>query len=327
MTKVFPKENILHRFAAGLLEAFGFIVAVCTVAGSCANVMPILDICANFRFQLALGLGFIAIALFLLRRQKNAAVAAVLALLNAVLILPLFWGGTTAQTNGPKMKLMHANVLKINGEAHKLIQLIKSEQPAVLLLEEVDQHWLDAMKVLEATYPHKLVMPRDDNFGIALYSLYPFEGSIIYPGGSQLPSAEVTLLDSPLGPLRIYGTHPVPPMGLRMMTMRNELLSEISKLAQKTQQEENKSCVVLGDFNTSPFSQTFKLTLKASGLQDSTRGFGYQSTWPAQLGTFGIPLDHCLHSPDLATVSRRIGPDIGSDHRPLILELAPAAKP
>ena len=58
------------------------------------------------------------------------------------------------------------------------------------------------------------------------------------------------------------------------------------------------------------------------GLINSQRGFGVQATWPVA-GGFAprIPLDHCLHSPDLATVDRRMGPAVGSDHLPLVVVL------
>jgi endonuclease/exonuclease/phosphatase (EEP) superfamily protein YafD len=35
-----------------------------------------------------------------------------------------------------------------------------------------------------------------------------------------------------------------------------------------------------------------------------------------------VQIDHLLHSPDLVTLDRRLGPRLGSDHAPLIVRLA-----
>ena len=43
----------------------------------------------------------------------------------------------------------------------------------------------------------------------------------------------------------------------------------------------------------------------------------------AQLGPLGIPIDHLLHSAELQIVDRRTGPDVGSDHRGLVVDIAP----
>jgi len=56
-------------------------------------------------------------------------------------------------------------------------------------------------------------------------------------------------------------------------------------------------------------------------LKDSSLGWGIQPTWPAMFLPLRIPIDHCLVSPDLKIVRRKIGRDIGSDHLPLLVDL------
>lgn len=58
------------------------------------------------------------------------------------------------------------------------------------------------------------------------------------------------------------------------------------------------------------------------GLVNSLRCRGLQPSWPAALGPLGIPIDHLLHGPELATVGRERGPAFGSDHRMLHVRLA-----
>ena len=81
--------------------------------------------------------------------------------------------------------------------------------------------------------------------------------------------------------------------------------------------------MLAGDLNVTQFSPHFKNLLKTGKLKDSSRGFGYQPTWPAQLPLlnkisecplFRIPLDHVLVSGDIQVRSVELLPSIGSDH-------------
>jgi len=61
-------------------------------------------------------------------------------------------------------------------------------------------------------------------------------------------------------------------------------------------------------------------------LVNSQNGFGLAATWPTSLPISLIPLDHMLHSDSLTTVAREVGPDLGSDHKPLTVEVALAKR-
>src|SRR5262249_38286126 len=79
------------------------------------------------------------------------------------------------------------------------------------------------------------------------------------------------------------------------------------------------------DLNTTAGSPHFAEFLRVSGLRDSRFGFGPQPSWPTW-SPLRLTIDHAFLSADLAVAGRRPGPDIGSDHYPLILDLAPAAE-
>jgi endonuclease/exonuclease/phosphatase (EEP) superfamily protein YafD len=40
------------------------------------------------------------------------------------------------------------------------------------------------------------------------------------------------------------------------------------------------------------------------------------------LAVLRIPIDHCLVSPSVAIVDRRVGPPVGSDHLPVFVDFA-----
>ncbi len=57
-------------------------------------------------------------------------------------------------------------------------------------------------------------------------------------------------------------------------------------------------------------------------LHDAAVGFGLARSWPAQFAPVGIRIDHCLLSRHWNAWSTSIGPDLGSDHLPLVADVA-----
>ncbi len=82
--------------------------------------------------------------------------------------------------------------------------------------------------------------------------------------------------------------------------------------------------IVLGDLNLTPWSPLFSDLEASTELTRARHGYGLTPTWYAKVGTFamGLVLDHCLISDELECVSHRVGADIGSDHRAVIVGLS-----
>jgi endonuclease/exonuclease/phosphatase (EEP) superfamily protein YafD len=79
--------------------------------------------------------------------------------------------------------------------------------------------------------------------------------------------------------------------------------------------------IVVGDFNTTPWSPCFQDLLAAAGLRNATLGHGYIGTWPTWFWPALIPIDHVLLKGPLAATTVGRGPAIGSDHYPIIADL------
>src|SRR4028118_1291635 len=95
-----------------------------------------------------------------------------------------------------------------------------------------------------------------------------------------------------------------------------------AKWSLRQQQENKREVVVIGDFNSTPWSGRFRKFLHDANLRNSQRGFGLQPTWSASLpSVLMIAIDHCLHSQSITTISRATGVNIDSDHLPLFVEL------
>jgi len=58
--------------------------------------------------------------------------------------------------------------------------------------------------------------------------------------------------------------------------------------------------------------------MEETGLYNTRKGFDMLLTWPKPSIT---RIDHILVSPEIITLDMRVGPNVISDHRPLVVEL------
>ncbi|MCI0414687.1 endonuclease/exonuclease/phosphatase family protein [bacterium] len=78
--------------------------------------------------------------------------------------------------------------------------------------------------------------------------------------------------------------------------------------------------IVAGDFNASIWLPFFKAFLNENRLQDARMGFGVIPAFPTEVPLVMIPIDRCLVSSGIKILDFHSGPNIGSDHLPLILD-------
>jgi endonuclease/exonuclease/phosphatase (EEP) superfamily protein YafD len=84
---------------------------------------------------------------------------------------------------------------------------------------------------------------------------------------------------------------------------------------------EHDPVVLAGDLNSTGWSPRFTDLLADARLRDSRQGFGVQASWPTQFMLLGIPIDHCLVSPEIQVLDRRVGGPVGSDHLPIVIDV------
>jgi endonuclease/exonuclease/phosphatase (EEP) superfamily protein YafD len=257
----------------------------------------------------------------LIRREYRAfASFALFAAINLGTIAPLYLLATPAPSPpvGPSHRALLSNVNKEAGNPEKVAKLIQVFDPDIVLLEEVSDEWMADLATPLARYSYSKAMPRDDNFGIALYSKYSFiAGEIRFVGDAEIPSV-IAEIQMPEGRFTIIGTHPLPPAGGENTRLRNGQLASLSVIVRQAQ----SPVLLLGDLNATPWCFAYRRLLRDSGLIDSSAGRGVQPTWPTFMPLLLIPIDQCLHSPAIHVTRKTIGPNVGSDHYPLIVDFA-----
>jgi len=109
----------------------------------------------------------------------------------------------------------------------------------------------------------------------------------------------------------------LPPGSAEYARLRNEQLHTVAAQVKASY----RPVILIGDLNGTPWSPYFRDFLRASGLRNTSQGRGVQGSWPAGLPAGRIPLDHCLVSPEIRVIDRQVGPQVGSDHLPLLVDL------
>ena len=304
---------------SGLLAATGALVCLLTVTAFLGQFWWVFDLTSHFRVQYAAALVLWAAGFGLGRKRRGAIVFSGFAALNLALVLHYcLFGQAVIPQPRTQLRALLANVHAANRRFDLVLQLVRESQPDLIVLEEVNDEWLKNLAALKADYPHTCQQAREDNFGIALFSKIPLtQSEVVFVGDAEVPTvtAEVKISNKVI---KILGTHPLPPGNAENTTLRDQQLMALPTLLKGW----SGPVILLGDLNTTPWSPTFRAVLRETNLLDSGRGLGLQTTWPANLFPLRIAIDHCLLSRDLGVVARKVGPDIGSDHFPLLIDIA-----
>ncbi len=317
--KAFDYNHPMNTVGSRLIALIYGCVAFATLAALFAERFWLLELFSHFRVQyVALILLLLALLASFGRWLAAAALLPLLALNVAPLLPYLAAPGAAASAAEGTVRLASINLRGRNEETGRLLELLATEQPEVVVFQEFTPRWATTLARLQAQYRYSVQVPREGAFGIALLSVYPVVAhEVIELGGPAFPAIRATVQ---LGEreLRVIGAHSAPPTSAELAAQRNQQLVRLGQLAASTP----TPLVLLGDFNVTPWSPYLQRLLHTAGLRSGWEGSGLSLTWPTFMPLLGIPIDHCLVSEDLAVVRQSRGPTFGSDHYPLFIQLS-----
>jgi endonuclease/exonuclease/phosphatase (EEP) superfamily protein YafD len=291
-----------------------------TLAGYLGTFHRLFELTSHFRLQYLWCAILGGLVLLMVRDWRGVLMALVPLAINAWEVVPWYFGKPAGSagvaSNAPALKVLLSNVYTDNRNSAAILELIVRENPDVIALQEIDDRWVAELAVLAQTHPHHLTVPRPDNFGIGLWSRHPAQISETEPGHTEVPSLLAEFLWHGKA-VTLLATHPVPPSGAQGFAQRNTQLEAIAQWARTIA----GPCIVIGDLNMSLWSPYHGRFVRDSGLRNARQGFGVLPSWPTFMPFFKIPIDHCLVSPAVEVRAIRTGPNVGSDHLPLMVEL------
>ena len=221
-----------------------------------------------------------------------------------------------ALVEAPDLRIVWVNMGNDRDENSfsRLMQLARAEQADMVIASEFPER-LSEQEVLQETsdYTHIQGKLAGAHTNIVVFSRLPVEaiGSVTERWNSGF------LVETLEGSLVVAGVHTPTPLLPENMRRRDEIVFGVAD-ALRAQLQEGSAGILVGDFNAVSWSGLLR-SLQEQGAKRVS--YGWRSSWQSSLPILGLPIDQLFVFGD-AAASVRIGEGIGSDHYPLIVDVA-----
>ena len=282
------------------------------LAGSEGTLEWMIDLASHWQWLYLVGL-VLACGILTLNDRRWTLWLLAMPLVGLTASSPAIDVGHVTIQNTEVFTIASANVNLGNRDSAALIRWLAEAKPDVVILLEVSPEYVRGLDLLSG-YPFRHLVPRHDPFGIAVLSRFPFSYVKTVEGEGGREHIE-SLIDWKGQPIRLIAWHPMPPISPFDHTSRNQQLFALAKAAKNSGQP----AILAGDLNATPWSNAFS-GLDQAGLRRAT---GLTPTWPAiGYGWMGIPIDSVLVTSQWAVMEKKVGPNLGSDHLPVLVRIA-----
>lgn len=320
------------RLIVALLVVATAVPAILAIFGS---LLPVLDILNHLQLLLFFGTLVAFVLALLLRVRRWAVLLGFLGFAASAWTFVPEWLSSLAPrpaiSDAATLKVMTHNVFGLNYDVQRIADVIAQENPDIVALQEYfpEQEKLDGL--IKATYPYSVRCQGGKRANLGLYSKIPFDKEM---SASDCPSdaygkqrtahiiAGFTLSD---------GTH------FSVMTTHMDWPFPVDRQRDEYAAAEEAikgvigPLIVVGDFNSTPWSYVMKSFETETGLKRETRNlitYPLLLTVPNRLVHGGLlrvvpflPLDQVFQRGVAVTELHR-AEATGSDHLPVVFTFA-----
>ena len=199
-----------------------------------------------------------------------------------------------------------------NDDWQQVVKEVKRQNPDIVALIEFGSEKRQLLKKLKASYPYQTDCLVSRNCHMAVLSKFKFHDSKARMRWRGPPFLQVSF-GGKLAGLQLFAVHTIRPPHYRAH------FKQISALA-RTVNEAKGLKIVMGDFNSTPFSYTLKSFENETGLKRLTN----TPSWPATYGQLPqVSIDHIFVSKKIRVLQEHyLGNSSGSDHFPVNVVVA-----
>ena len=234
---------------------------------------------------------------------------------------------TAQRPPGPQtLRVMSFNVLGTNLDDQAIMSEVRQVSPDLLIVWEVTYVMAKRLEALRDEYPYGLDRPHYNyTLGFSVFSKHPFTHQQVAWLPERMFSCPIPSMQVEIEgyPIRVLGIHASNPIYGSTWGARNRQLEWLTELVLAS----DLPTIVMGDFNTTPWSPNLRRFLADTRLRDTRQGQGLHNSWHASCLWLGVPIDHIFVSSDFHVHRRWLGNAQGSDHVPVICDLSIGPSP
>ena len=274
------------------------------------------------------------VALVVRRRALRPLVPALLVAVGPVAGGGVPWGRLGSDPPaGPRLRVLSCNMHYAKVDPGPLDRLVEEARPDVVALQE----WRDSARsdilLGDGWHTHRVS-------GLFLASRFPVRRADRLGDSSTGEKGSVMRyeLDTPAGVVTVFNLHLATPRGglgalagfdprgLDEVRANSELRWRQSESVAAEAGRAAGPVLLVGDFNTPPGSALFRRVWSGYADAFSEAGWGWGYTFRTRRAA--VRIDHVLVGGGGWATGCRVGPDVGSPHRPVLADVAwPAGEP
>lgn len=319
-TRLWTRQGLSLRQALGAaLTGFNTLLllfAALSILGALfATWWHVLDLLAQFAIPALFAAGAVAIVETARRHWTRSA----LSLITGVVGVVTIWRSEPIAECAPGVsthRIVFFNIWVGNAALAEALTYLEQSNADVIVLTELTTRSANYFAPLQKLYPHATACAKNGTCWTTAFSRVPFTdvSSVLdLPGRS--PALAAMRISFPDGDVTVIGAHLTRPWPFDAITAQRRQVDALAKGLMSLPSPQ----LVVGDFNAVTWSSTVDALVSATGLKP----FPSWGTWMAGLPTpLRLPLDQAFVGEGIACGSKTIGPELGSDHRPIIVDFA-----
>lgn len=223
--------------------------------------------------------------------------------------------------DGPGATFVALNVLQSNEGKARVADYLDGLDADLVLLIETDAAWAAALDPVLDRYPHRAERIADDNYGMIVATrLDARRIELVETHGGDHPTAPiaVAVLEVDGHPLVFTGLHPYPPIPRFSQADRDRQIAIAARMARIG----DSPAVAMGDFNDVAWSRSSQHFREVGGYLDPRVGRGVMASFDTASRLMRFPIDQGLVTEGVTVRAYEMGPDVGSDHFPVVMSLS-----